>query len=94
MHACAAPAPPLRTAEGQGPDEAGVQWDEDEVFKFLSAYYSGEPPLDAAPSTGLRSRRSSWGDAGLVVLLVAACVYGVLRRSGQYGLKKVHSRNL
>ena len=79
---------------GADGSEEGVAWDEDAVYRFLLAYYSGEAPLDAAPASGLRSRRSSWGDAGLVVLLVAGCVYALLRRSGQYAMKRVHSRNL
>ncbi|PRW57447.1 Sulfhydryl oxidase 1 [Chlorella sorokiniana] len=83
-----------RAEEGAAAADEAVPWDEDAVHAFLLSYYSGEAPLDAAPATGLRSRRSSWSDAGLVVVLVAACVYAVLRRSGQYALKKVHSRSL
>lgn len=82
-----------RKTAGQGGDEGG-EWDEDVAYAFLLSYYSGEQPLDAAPSAGLRSRRSSWADAGLVVLAVAGCVYAVLRRSGNYALRRVHSRTL
>lgn len=89
------PSPPCRRAEeGAAASDEAVPWDEEAVYRFLLAYYSGEAPPDAAPASGLRSRRSSWSDAGLLVLVVAACVYALLRRSGQYALKKVHSRSL
>ncbi|KAI7845151.1 hypothetical protein COHA_001196 [Chlorella ohadii] len=83
-----------RAEEGAAASDEAVPWDEEAVYRFLLAYYSGEALPDAAPASGLRSRRSSWSDAGLLVLVVAACVYALLRRSGQYALKKVHSRSL
>lgn len=91
------PGWPCRKAEGEGAskDEA-VPWDEEEVYKFLLSYYSGEQPAagKGSNSSGGGSRRASWSDAGLLMCVVAACVYGVLRRSGQYALRKSDSRIL
>jgi thiol oxidase len=68
-------------------------WDEDAVYGFLQRYYgvvgeAGAARLKAA------SRRGGWGDAALVCAAVAAAVYGVLRNSGQYALRKSGSRLL
>ena len=62
------------------------------MHAFLQAYYGSAASVDAVPG-GLRARRSSWADAGLVVALVGACLYALLRRSGQYALKKSASRH-
>jgi uncharacterized membrane protein len=63
------------------------------VYRFLLAYYSGEAGQGAS-GAGLRARHSTWGDAALLVVLVAACVYAVLQRSAQYALRKSESRSL
>lgn len=74
---------------GSSDDGSTIAWDEDEVYALLTAFYGS---VDAAPR-GLRARRSSWGDAGVVVALVGACLYALLRRSGQYALRKASSRH-
>lgn len=85
-----------RKAEGQGgAQEEAVPWDEDAVYDFLLSYYSGKQLAAAGTAGGgPRGRHSSWGDAALVALLVACCVYAALRRSGQYALRKSGSRSL
>lgn len=97
--------PKCRKAEGQGPskDEA-VPWDEEEVYKFLLTHYSGKQAQQegnafvngssGGGSGGGRSKRAGWSDAALVLGAVAACLYGVLRRSGQYALRKSESRTM
>lgn len=71
-----------------------MAWQDDAVYAFLQDFYSGQAAAVDAATGGLRGRWSSWGDAGLVVVLVGACLYAVLRRSGQYALKKSSSRIL
>lgn len=87
-----------RQGEGAGnsKDEA-VQWEEEEVYRFLLDFYSGQQParaVAAAAAGGGGSRPAGWADAGLLLCVVAACVYGVLRRSGQYAMRKSSSRLL
>lgn len=79
-----------------------IPWDEEEVYRFLLDFYSGKAPAAAAASSGGGgggsggggSRPSGWTDAGLLLCVVAACVYGVLRQSGQYSIRKSSSRLL
>lgn len=78
-------------ATGEGNEEV-VPWQEDEVYTFLLSYYSGEQQKESGG--GVRARHSGWSDAALLVALVAGCVYAVLRRSGQYALRKSDSRIL
>jgi hypothetical protein len=64
------------------------------VYRFLLAYYSGEGSIAGSKGGSLHARHSGWGDAALLAALVAGCVYGVLRHSSQYGLRKAESRIL
>lgn len=84
--------PPSRREAYEGDEE--VPWDEEEVYRFMLAFYSGEQAQPDSPAAGLRSRRSSWADAGFVVLLVAGGVYMALHRSAQYRMHKSSSRSL
>lgn len=47
-----------------------------------------------ASNSGGGSRQAGWGDAALLVGAVAGCMYAVLRKSGQYALRKSESRLL
>lgn len=64
------------------------------MYAFLLSHYSGRAQEAGGGGLGLRARHSGWGDAALVVGLVAGCVYTALRRSAQYALRKSESRNL
>ncbi|KAL4441288.1 hypothetical protein ABPG77_011525 [Micractinium sp. CCAP 211/92] len=92
-----------RKGEGVGDTkDEEIPWDEEEVYRFLLDFYSGKAPAAAAASSGGGgggsggggSRPSGWTDAGLLLCVVAACVYGVLRQSGQYSIRKSSSRLL
>lgn len=84
--------PPLRRRPGAAAGDDGPEaWDEDAVLAFLTGYYSATAPeaaLRAAAAGGAAAARSSWTDAGLLVALVGACLYAVLRKSGQYALSR------
>ena len=96
VHAC---LPPGRKGEGVGDSqEEDIPWDEGEVYRFLLDYYSGQAQAQAAAAGGGGggggSRTAGWADAGLLLCVVAVCVYGVLRQSGQYSIRKSSSRLL
>ncbi|KAL4452309.1 hypothetical protein ABPG75_007971 [Micractinium tetrahymenae] len=82
---------------GDSKDEA-VPWDEEQVYRFLLEFYSGKAQAQQAAAAGGGggggSRPAGWADAGLLLCVVAACVYGVLRKSGQYSIRKSSSRLL
>lgn len=90
-----------RKGEGVGDTkDEEIPWDEEEVYRFLLDFYSGKAPAAAAASGGGGgsggggSRPSGWTDAGVLLCVIAACVYGVLRKSGQYSIRKSSSRLL
>ncbi|KAL4857301.1 Sulfhydryl oxidase 1 [Chlorella vulgaris] len=80
--------------QGVAEDDEAIQWDEDAVYRFLLNYYSGQQLEAEAGPAGLQARHTSWADVALVAGLVAGCLYIVLRRSGQYSLRKTVSRSL
>lgn len=80
--------------QGAAEDDEAIQWDEDAVYRFLLNYYSGQQLEAEAGPAGLQARHTSWADVALVAGLVAGCLYIVLRRSGQYSLRKTVSRSL
>lgn len=75
-------------------------WDENDVYPFLVKYYHGTEGegrlfVESLGAPAKESqRRSSWGDATFLCVMLTALVYSILRPSGQYGVRKSLSRLL
>lgn len=66
-----------------------VQWDEQQVYSFLLAYYGANgTSLQAAAGREHLVRQGSWGSASLIVAATAAVVYGSLGKTVQYSVMR------
>ncbi|GAB4818980.1 hypothetical protein N2152v2_006026 [Parachlorella kessleri] len=80
-----------------GPNSDIPDWLEEEVYKYLTGFYSGGGQSGELGMRGMlrqRTKGASWPEAALVCGVVGAVVFLVLRGSHNYRLRKSESRLL